>query len=284
MGVFIDYAFHIECSEKVLLERLRRLRRKLKQLPFDSVSRILRVDPAYQPLPLKLLPQHGFPLPPAVQRRSRGKLGTGHDELCHLAAPPCFMHVPDDLQHKFYEPALQFSKTTTLWKEDELPKELGFPGSLMFYRMAFILELSAVMLRHGYLIVVQPCDGCETFAVGLTSFRSEGTPCWLGSGFTKTQYATRFVEAHENICTALDFAREEGLLLAANDTCDFYTHRDWSKSADIVNAETTFAHVVGGLLGNAVTAAQKAGVKIQDISSPATRNYNLVRVKKKDKQ
>src|SRR5262249_16124188 len=76
------------------------------------------------------------------------------------------------------------------------------------------------------------------------------------------------------------FVREEGLLLAAEDTCQFYEHRDWSRSADRVNAETTFAHVVGGLLGCGVREAQKRGVPIEDISSPATRNYNLVRVKK----
>jgi len=283
MGVFIDYAFHIECSEKELLERMRRLRRKLRQLPFDSVSRVLRVNPAYQPLQLKLLPEHGYPLPPAVRRRLRGKLGTDHDELCHLAAPCAFMLVRDELQHTFYQPALHFSKTTTLWREEELPEKIFVPYSLTYYRLAFALELAGVMLRHGYLIVVQPCEGCETFAIGLTSFRTEGTPCWLGSGFTKTQYATRFVEAHESICTALDFAREEGLLLAAEDTCQFYAHRDWSKSADIVNAETTFAQVVGGLLGRGIREAQKRGVNIQDISDPATRNYNLVRVKKDKK-
>src|SRR5262245_3469121 len=88
MGVYIDYAFQIECSEEELLERLRRLRRRLRGLPFDSVSRVLRVNPAYQPLQLQLLPDHGFSLPPPVKRRLAGKLGTRHDELCHLAAPP----------------------------------------------------------------------------------------------------------------------------------------------------------------------------------------------------
>jgi hypothetical protein len=284
MGVFIDYAFHCECSEEELRARLRRLRRKLRQLPFDSVSRVLRVNPAYQPLQLKLLTEHGYPLPRAVERRLRGKLGTNHDELCRLAAPCVFMQVPEELQRKFYEPARQFARTTTLWREDQLPEEIFVPYSLTFYRQAFVLELTSVMRRHGYLIVVQPCEGCETFAIGLTSFRSEQTPYWLGSGFTKTQYSTRFVQAHESICKALDAAREEGLLLAAADTCGFYDHRDWSKSAAIVNAETTFAHVMGGLIGLGIQETQKAGVKIQDLSDPATRNYNLVRVTKEDKK
>ena len=52
MGIFIDYAFHNECSEEELLARLCRLRRKLLKLPFDHVSRVLRVDPVYLAVPL----------------------------------------------------------------------------------------------------------------------------------------------------------------------------------------------------------------------------------------
>ncbi len=282
MGVFIDYAFHIDCSEKELLERMHRLQRKLRRLPFDSVSPILRVNPAYQTIPFRQLAKQGFKLPPAVARRLRGKLGTQHDERCLMAAPPCFLAIPDELQKQFYQPAVEFRKTTTLWREEELPEKISIPYSLTYFRGGIAMELAAVMLRHGYLIVVQPCEGCERFAIGLTSFRTAGTPCWLGSGLTKTQYATRFVEAHQSICTALDLARAEGLLLAAEDTSQFYAHRDWSKSADLVNAETTFAQVVGGLIGTEIREAQKAGVPIQDLSNPATRNYNLVRVKKKD--
>jgi hypothetical protein len=89
--------------------------------------------------------------------------------------------------------------------------------------------------------------------------------------------------AHESICKALDCARDEGLLHAAGDTCKFYNHRDWSKSAAIVNAETTFAHVVGGLFSMGVSEAQKRGAKIEDMSDPATRNYNLIQVREPSK-
>jgi hypothetical protein len=44
VGIYIDYAFRCECSEEELLDRLRRLRRKLEELPFRSVSKLLRVD------------------------------------------------------------------------------------------------------------------------------------------------------------------------------------------------------------------------------------------------
>lgn len=283
MGVFIDYAYHIECSEAELLKRLTRLRGKLCKLPFDSVSEVLPVDPAYHSLILKLLPEHGYPLPPAVQSRVEGKLRTSHDELCFWAAPPIFMLVPPELEKRFYQPAEAFAKKTKLWREEDLPKEISFPHSFTYFRQAFVLELAGVMLRHGYLIMVQPCEGCESFAIGLTSHRTKGTPIWLGSGFTKTQYATRFVEVHESICKALDLVREEGLLLAGRDNSGFFEHRDWSQSAPIVNAETTFAQLMGGLLRGGFQEAQKQGIMIEDLSDPATKNYNIVRVKKEEK-
>jgi hypothetical protein len=43
---------------------------------------------------------------------------------------------------------------------------------------------------------------------------------------------------------------------------------------------TTFAHVTGGLWRRGVELAQKQGIAIEDISDPATRNYNLIRVPK----
>jgi hypothetical protein len=279
MGVYIDYAFRIECSEEDLLDRLRRLRRKLKELPFRSVGLVRRVDPAYGFLPLTVLQQHGYQLPPAVAKRLRGKLGTRHDELCLRAAPPTLMSAPDQLQHEFLRPAMQFSKTTDLWREADLPAEIDVSDCLTYFRPAFALELANVMLRHGYLLLIDPGAGCETFAIGLTSYRTVDPPLWLGCGFTKTQYAEHFVQVHEAICRGLDLTEEEGLLLAANDTCKFYQHRDWARSAPIVNEETTFAHVVGGLIDVGVKAARKRGVPIEDVSDPATRNYNLIRVK-----
>jgi hypothetical protein len=278
MGVYIDYAFRTECSEEELLERLRKLRRKLKKLSFHSVAKIRRVDPAYGPVPIKLLQKHGYTLPPAVAKRLRGKLGTQHDELCHWAAPPTFISVPQKVEEQFYRPALQFAKTTDLWHDEDLPARIDVPFSMTFYRLAFALELANVMLRHGYLLMIDPGEGCETFAIGLTSYRTAHPPLWLGSGFTKTQYATHFVQAHENICRGLDLVKEEELLLSAKDTCKFYEHRDWSRSAPMVNEETTFAHLVGGMIDAGIQAARKSGLPIEDLSDPATRNYNLVHV------
>lgn len=291
MGVFLDYAFHCECSEKELLGRLRRLHKRLKTLPFDSVSKILRVNPVYQIIVHGLLESEGHKLPPEVRKRVNRKMGTDHDDWCALAAPTIFRLVPKELQLRFYQPARDYIATTTLWKEEELPEKVSDPlGVLTYPRGAIAMEYASIMLRHGYAIAVQPCEGCETFAIGLTTFHSDSTPIWLGSGFTKTQYATRFVETHESLCTALDYAQEEGLLLKASDTCGYYESRDWSESAPQVNAETTLADALRSLFGLGIANARVLGIEIEDMSDPATKNFNLVdaealgKSKKKEKK
>jgi hypothetical protein len=54
MGVKVDYAFHAECSEPDLRDRLRELRRKVMRLPLASVSKIKRLNPVYQGMPVQL--------------------------------------------------------------------------------------------------------------------------------------------------------------------------------------------------------------------------------------
>lgn len=277
MGVYIDYSFHAECPEEELLSRLRQLRREVARLPLARVGRIKRLDPVYQDMPLHLLRKQGYRLPAPVKARLKGKSSRDYRLQCLLAAPPASMLVPEKLERRFMKPAIEFLKTTDLWKEADLPKEIEC-GSITIFRRGFALAMAEVMLRHGYLMILDPGEGSESVNVGLTTLRGKGVPMWLGSGFTKTQYATEFVKAHENVCHILDAAKELGLLYQAQDRCGFYEHRSWKKAAPIVNEETTFAHVMGQMLSAGVAAAKAAGMRIEDISDPATKNYNLVHV------
>lgn len=277
MGVYVDYSFYAECSEPELRDRLRQLRRKVMRLPLASVGKIKRLDPVYQGMPLQLLRDYGYRLPSAVKARLKGKSSRKYCMQCGLVAPPVMMQVPRELQLRFLEPAHEFTQTTDLWKESNLPEKIGC-GSITIFRGGFSFALADVMLRHGYLMIFDPGEGSETVHVGLSTLRREGVPLWLGSSFTKTQYATQFIKAHENVCRILDAAREVGFLYQAHDTCGFFEHRDWKKAAPIVNAETTFAHVVGQMLSSAVESARAAGMPIEDISDPATNNYNVINV------
>ncbi len=280
MGVVIYYSFYAECPESELLARLRRLRRKLTRLSLARVGRIKHLDPVYEDMPLHVLRQQGYRLPAAVTARLKGKSSRDYRVQCGLAAPPVSFLVPQELEDQFTQPAVDFVKSTDLWNEAELPEEVKY-GSFTIYRLGFAFALADVMLRHGYLMILDPGEGSETVHIGLTTLRREGVPLWLGSGLTKTQYAAQFIKAHENVCHILDAAREVGLLYRAEDTCGFYQHRSWEKAAPIVNEETTFARVMGQVLSAGVVEAQAAGMPIKDLSNPATKNYNLIHVRDK---
>lgn len=283
MGIFIHYSFHAECSGADLVDRLRGLRHKVKRMRLARVDRIKHMDPVYQPMPLTLLREHGYRLPTAVKDRLKGKTSRDYGLKCLAAAPPAQFLVAEDLELKFIQPALAFVKNNNVFNEADLPEKIEY-GSMTYYRRGFSLALADVMLRHGYLLILHPGEGSDTLAIGLTTLRRDGTPIWLGSGFTKTQYAARFVQAHENVCHILDAAREVGLLHQAEDTCGFYEHRNWTKAAGIVNEETTFAHIMGQAFSAALADAQAAGIPVEDISAPATKNYNLIRVKEKPEE
>ena len=278
MGVFIDYSFYAECPEEELLARLQRLRREVARLPLASVSQITRLDPVYQDMPLDMLRDNGYDLPATVQARFEGKTSRDYCMQCGFAAPMVNMLVPEELKHRFMGPALELLKTTDLWSEADLPEELRW-GPITMFRQAFAFALADVMLRYGYLMSLDPGEGCETVHIGLTTMRHDGVPIWLGSGFTRTQYAAHFVTAHETVCHILDAAKEVGLLYQAHDTSGFYEHRDWKTAAPIVNRETTFANVAGRALSDAIAAGQASGIPIEDLSDPATKNYNLIRVR-----
>ena len=209
MGIYLDYSFHAECTDDELLHRLRQLRRKVKKLPLASVGKIKRLDPVYQGLYLHVLREQGFKFPAAVKTRLRGKYSRSYGIQCGLAAPPTHLHVPRELQLQCLKPAHEFIQTTDLWNSADLPEKVQF-GQLTIFRGAFNFALADVMLRYGYLMILDPGEGSETVNIGLTTLRCEGAavPMWLGSSFTKTQYAARFTTVHQSVCRVLELRRK----------------------------------------------------------------------------
>lgn len=281
MGIYVNYSLKAEGADADVLARLRRLRKRFLKLPGVKVGRIVRLDPVYNRLNLDKLKSAGYRFPKPIRDRLKGKESTPYAVNCHLVGNVDWMDAPKKLLKRYYQPVEDFIKTTRLWNEEDLPEKLSC-GGLTIYRKGFSYELASVMLRRGYLMILDPGEGCETVHIGLSTAGGPDVPLWLGWGGTKTQYATDFIGAHENVCRIVDCVRDEGLLMKASDTCDFYKHRDWKKAAPIVNLETTFAHVMKGAISAAFAAAGKEGLDYQDMSDPATRNYNLVHVSDKE--
>jgi hypothetical protein len=277
MGIYVNYSLKAEASDAEVLARLRRLRKRCLKLPLVNVGKILRIDPVFNRMCLDAFEHAGYRVPKPVRARWKARRSKEHGIHCLLVGNPDWMDLPKKLLKRFYQPAEDFIKTTRIWQDEDLPKEVKY-GSWTFFRKGIAMEFASVMLRHGYLMILNPGEGCETVHIGLSTMGGPGVPLWLGGGGTKTQYATEFIQAHENVCHIVDCVKEEGLLMEASDTCDFYKHRDWKKAAPIVNLETTVAHLVKSAFTKAIAAVNKDGVKIRDLSDPATRNYNLVDV------
>ncbi|WP_395145011.1 hypothetical protein [Armatimonas sp.] len=272
MGIFIDYAFCTECSEEELLLRLNRLRRKILELPvelgIESASEVIRVDPVYSPMVPRELQKQGYVLPELVARRLAEPQSESYNQLRIGLVSPFFSFVPDELVHRFEQPGYELAKNSPYWREEDFPEELEIGGSLTYYRGGIFLEFARVLLRYGYVIVVNPGKGCESVCVGLSAYRTSdpnATPLWLGSGFTKTQYAQNVKNAHTTVCHILDLAKEAGLLYAAHDNSGYYEHRDWQKSAEVIREELGFVRAFSQIFEEVV----QDDPDITTISSPA---------------
>ncbi len=272
MGIFIDYAFSAECSEEELLQKLNRLRRKILELPaqmqIESVSEVIRVDPVYSPMLPRELEKQGYALPELVARRLAEPQSESYNQLRIDLVSPFFSFVPKELVYRFEQPGIALAKNSPYWRTEDYPEELKIGWAITYFRDGIFLEFARVLLRYGYIIIVNPGKGCESVCIGLSTYRTSdpnATPLWLGSGFTKTQYAENVQRAHTNVCEILDIIKDEGLLYAAQDNSGFYEHRDWQKSAPIIREELGFVRGFSQIFEEVV----QDDPDITTISSPA---------------
>jgi hypothetical protein len=262
---------------------LERLRGRIQALKVRSVSEVIRVDPVSDPVAIRLIESEGVSLPPHVRAalERRTPPGDAHGRWCIMLGDFGFQGCFDqDLLKRYYKPVLDFLHSPHgLWDDSEIPESIQL-GAMTYYRAGITKAFADALLCHGYVVCVDVDPGCESFLIGVSTYRGEGTPVWLGTSFTKTQYAERFVHAHETLCRILDMAKEDGLLAGCDDTCGFYQHRDWSRSAEIVNRETTFARAMSHVLAD---LAASSGGMIEVLSDPASKSYNLINTKPEER-
>jgi hypothetical protein len=177
----------------------------------------------------------------------------------------------DALLARYYKPVTDFLKAPHgLWNEAEFPEQIT-RGSMTTFRAGISLALADALLQYGFLICVHVNKGCDSLIIGFSGYKNAESPLWLGGSSTKTQYAERFVHAHETICRIIDVAKEEGLLHECHDPSGFYGHRDWKKSTSFVNGETDFAWLMSGVIDEIV---EKSGGKMEVISDPIKTSRN----------
>jgi hypothetical protein len=285
MGIFIDYTLRAEGSEEEVRERLERVRARCLDLPLQSVGEVRRVAPVYNGVTLQLFEEQGHTLPAAVAARYRQAEEDPDHALRCLAFSPWFSMGPDFPKAEFERyaaAAKEFVEGTDLWREEDLPEEIsdsagGFT-TLTVTRWGLALEFANVLLRYGYMLILHPGEGSETVNLALSTFgppkagREAGQPAiWLGKSFTKTQYATNFIQVHETVCRVLDIVGEEELLFKGSDTCGYYAGRSWKKASKRVNEELAFARVVSGLVGVVIGDMREEGASVQVVVDNASK-------------
>jgi hypothetical protein len=284
MGIYVDYALYADCGEETLRKRLETVRLRCLDLPLRAVGEVRRIAPVCNPVVLRLFQGEGHAFPEAIAQRLRQIEGDAdHGELCLCFAPMVSPELPKRQLRRFFAPVLELLEQTDLWKTEELPEEIqqatpwGFT-ILKITRKGIELEFANILLRYGYLLILDPGEGSETVALALSTFRQpEGSrrsrrpPLWYGQGFTKTQYATEFVQVHETVCRVLDIAREEGLLLKGSDNCGYFASRSWEDASKRVNEELLFARMVSGLVGVTVGNLREEGVQVHMLQDNAAK-------------
>lgn len=281
MGVYIDYCLSAEGDDDEIVSRLERVRQRCLDLPLKSVGKVQRVDPVYNFMTLSLYQKEGYKLPPEIKSRFDAAEAKRDSALSISFGFLLAYGLPEEMQLRYIAPAMEYADRAPLWNPDEMPDEisqsvLGFK-TFTVNRYGIEIEFANVILRYGYVLLLDPGDGCETVSLGMAAYsKMEGSSLtepalWHGNSFTKTQYAKNFILAHETICKILDVVKEEGLLYSGGDTCGYYEDRNWDAASKVVNEELAFAEIMGGALSHEIGNLREEGVPVQMIQDNASK-------------
>ena len=271
VGVYVDFTLHAVCDEEDMLGRLNRLRTKAAELPVASVSPVTKIDPVYNYLVIMQLRAEGLPIPPMVEKRLEDEQSADVSSLALKMSMFAYPHLKRNELMEFISPGVDMANNErTYWNPEDYPENIRIGWTLTYQRPAFLLELANVLLRYGYALTIDPGEGCEPVLLMLSTYRTDRTPIWTGYSSCKTQYAKKFKKMHEVVCKILDFAKEEGILYHATDSCEFYEYRDWKTSMKVVKKEVSSAREITNLLMMGMESLMEAGLDIECLSAPAT--------------
>lgn len=195
-----------------------------------------------------------------------------------LETTPGYAHFDED---RFVRNDLGFmllrkleEKDPYISKEEKMVWEargtLNIPNMPMFWQKKYYrIERKATEARRklrqkvlergeGVALYVNVAEGCEPFTVMLARLR--GSRKWVGSSFTKTQYAKDFLRAHLMVITMLDICNEHGILKSVYDEGGYYETRDIERLCRNLNANTATLLAVGEILQG---ISQRTGGKLK---------------------
>ena len=269
MSIQVDYGLVAECNEEELLEKLHRIRTRLFCLPLKNVSPVRKIDPVYQQMFLMLIKQQGLPIPaPVLELIDPDRDDEDDEDLILTRAQMAIVEhapFPKELMGRFRKPVIDFAMAPDLWNKDDYPEEVTVGLVITYSRPAMMVEFAKPLFCYGYAITIDIGYGCNPVDIALSTYRGQDSPLWLGWGYSKTQYASEFKQAHDTVCRVVDVVKDEGLILTVNDRTGYYTHRDWKRSMKIVNQELDFAWRASNVIHAGFDVLNKGGVEIEVI-------------------
>jgi len=127
---------------------------------------------------------------------------------------------------------------------------------------------------NGFVFRVNVGEGSEDFT--LMFGRLGNGRLWRGRGFTKTQYAVHFVDAHLAVIKMLDACKEAGILKDVHDEGEFWQTRNIEVLAKNINLSTKTIHATTQAMKG---PAEAAGFKVVSALEKSA-NYMKVRNRK----
>jgi hypothetical protein len=273
MSINLNYKYMAECGEEDMLEKFHHIRTRLEGLPLRQVYPVTKVDPVYQSLMIQRARSKKLVIPPAVDERLQlvDDAPTSLEGRLRLFMSFTYSGgFPKSTIKRFLKPVIAFARETDIWNLSDYPEEIKLDPYWTVNNLALAVEFANVFLFYGYGLLVDIADGSEPLMITLSAYRNAEPPLWLGWGCAKTQYAKDFKQSHALACTVLDIVKDEGLLLSAQDDCEYYEHRDWKRSMKKVNAERDFAWLGSKIIGAEVKRfEQEHGVEVKTIQDNA---------------
>lgn len=296
MGIYVDYQLAYEGTEEDLLLKLNALRRRVDELAGARVGSIRRIEPVLSIPVLMLVEKMGLPLPEVVRERvAMLREDEGASQLCIEMDLLVMSGLPKRLLRRWHRQAERLLAREELWEPELYPKfirhgvnsrrgvealeELPDTPNDPFYGLTIQRDaihhlIVDALHRYAYALIIDPGEGSETVDLTFSTYRSDTTSLWIGTGFTKTQYARDLCRAHQNVVAILDLLQEAGLLLRAHDNSGYYKHRDWEKAKRRIAAELALTGIAGSLMGGLVREIAGPGARVETVVDNADSAFD----------
>jgi hypothetical protein len=254
MGLTIHHFTEFRGTKTELLKKIQNLRRQFLDLPVERVGEIVEVK--------RTSLEFGY-----------GKYKGERYESNALGFMMAWSHFDEsNAEKEFGEIVLRIGGTMNQHKLSPAEKRRYIRLQNEANEICRRRHKRIAQSGNGLVLRVAVGEGCEDFT--LMFGRLGNGRLWRGRGFTKTQYALHFVDAHLAVVRMLDLCKEAGILKSAHDEGQYFETRDLEVLAKNINLSTeTIQAITRAMKG----PAEAAGFKVK---AAIEKSMNVMQVRK----